>query len=153
MGREDRHSTGQQFGSVEELLKNTDQLKENLGEKVENNKEMGVAVQAPRDHHDRCSGLPSARMTLPQEINKDALRELFAELEFRRLGEQLGLDGPAPPGSDSDQDFEEAIRQAGLFDEAGGISRKRRRKQRLLPTRKPFAKSRTRTRPPSRRRS
>ena len=107
-----------QFGSVEELLKNTDQLKGKLKEKVENNKEM--AVQSKR--------LATIMTDVPvavgpddlalQEINKDALRELFAELEFRRLGEQLGLDGPAPPAATATKTSKKPSGQAGLFDEA-----------------------------------
>ena len=80
-----------QFGSVENLIVNTDQLKGKLKEKVENNKEM--AVQSKR--------LATILLDVPVEKsldelikvepNKEKLRELFNELEFRRLAEQLNL--------------------------------------------------------------
>ena len=80
-----------QFGSVENLIVNTDQLKGKLKEKVENNKEM--AVQSKR--------LATILLDVPVEKSldelikvepdKEKLRELFNELEFRRLAEQLNL--------------------------------------------------------------
>ncbi len=80
-----------QFGSVENLIVNTDQLKGKLKEKVENNKEM--AIQSKR--------LATILLDVPVEKsldelikcepNKEKLRELFNELEFRRLAEQLNL--------------------------------------------------------------
>ncbi len=80
-----------QFGSLENLIVSTDQLKGKLKEKVENNKDL--AVQSKR--------LATIQIDVPvqtvpdglvrKEWNKDVLRDLFAELEFRRLSEQLGL--------------------------------------------------------------
>ncbi|MFZ7115854.1 MAG: DNA polymerase I [Bacteroidota bacterium] len=88
-----------QFGSIENLLQNTDQLKGKLKEKVELNKEM--AIQSKR--------LATILLDVPVNNNiddliacepdKDKLRELFTELEFRRLAEQLNLsNAPAEPG-------------------------------------------------------
>ena len=86
-----------QFGSVENLIVNTDQLKGKLKEKVENNKEM--AVQSKR--------LATILLDVPVEKsldelikvepNKEKLRELFNELEFRRLAEQLNLSSTPSP--------------------------------------------------------
>lgn len=77
------------FGSIENLLENTDKLKGKLKEKVENNKEM--AIQSKR--------LATIILDVPVEfneeelavkpVNKDALRELFTELEFRRIAQQV----------------------------------------------------------------
>ena len=77
------------FGSMENLLVNTDKLKGKLKEKVENNKE--IAIQSKR--------LATIIIDVPvefeeeklimEEPNKEALRELFAELEFRRLAQQI----------------------------------------------------------------
>ena len=88
-----------QFGSIENLLQNTDQLKGKLKEKVELNKEM--AIQSKR--------LATILLDVPVNDNindlvacepdKEKLRELFTELEFRRLAEQLNLsNAPAEPG-------------------------------------------------------
>ncbi|HQW22086.1 MAG TPA: DNA polymerase I [Bacteroidia bacterium] len=89
-----------QFGSIENLLENTDQLKGKLKEKVELNKEM--AIQSKR--------LATIILDVPVNNNlndliavepdKEKLRELFTELEFRRLAEQLNLSNvpAAEPG-------------------------------------------------------
>jgi len=85
-----------EFGSIENLLKNTDKLKGAMKDKVEAGKE--AAIQSKR--------LATIITDVPvkvnpkdlqrQEWNKDALRELFTVLEFRRLGEQIGLTEPVP---------------------------------------------------------
>ncbi len=77
------------FGSIENLLQNTDKLKGKLKEKVENNKDM--AIQSKR--------LATIILDCPLEFdetqlalkpfNKEALVELFKELEFRRIAQQL----------------------------------------------------------------
>ncbi len=84
-----------QFGSLENLLIATDQLKGKLKEKVEQHKEL--AIQSKR--------LATIMIDVPLDIqpeqldrkewNKEALRELFADLEFRRMSEQLGLVAPS----------------------------------------------------------
>ncbi len=92
-----------EFGSVENLLKNTDKIAGKMREKVEAGKE--DAIQSKR--------LATIIIDVPiktklselekQEWNKEALKELFTELEFRRLGEQMGLSpNPSPrPNGDS----------------------------------------------------
>ncbi len=89
-----------QFDSVENLIVNTDQLKGKLKEKVELNKEMAVLSKR----------LATIILDVPVnnnlddliavEPNKEKLRELFTELEFRRLAEQLNLSNvpAAEPG-------------------------------------------------------
>lgn len=77
------------FGSVENLLQNTDKLKGKLKEKVEENKDKAILSKrlatiicdAPIEFNE-------AQLLL-KEPNKEALRELFMELEFRRLAEQI----------------------------------------------------------------
>jgi DNA polymerase-1 len=83
------------FGTIENLLENTDKLKGKLKEKVENNKEKAlqskwlatIILDVPVEFNEE-------ELTL-KAINKDALRELFSELEFRGiaqkvLGEDIG---------------------------------------------------------------
>lgn len=77
------------FGTVENLLQNTDKLKGKLKEKVEGNKDKAILSKklatiicdAPIEF--------DAAQLLLKEPNKEALRELFTELEFRRLAEQI----------------------------------------------------------------
>ncbi len=76
-------------GSIENLLENTHLLKGKLKEKVENNKEM--AIQSKRLATiilDCPCELDEAALAL-KPLNKEALKELFTELEFRRLAQQL----------------------------------------------------------------
>ncbi|MBL0104788.1 MAG: DNA polymerase I [Bacteroidetes bacterium] len=113
-----------QFGTIENLLQNTDQLKGKLKEKVENNKEM--AIQSKR--------LATIIIDVPiteepdhlivKGPDKEKLKELFLELEFRRMAEQIGGDStpapePAPePKAKSKAKSPVAIPgQVSLFDE------------------------------------
>lgn len=77
------------FGSVEELLKNTDKLKGKLKEKVENHKELAILskklatiiVDAPVEFKEK--------ELVVEEPNREKLMELFSELEFRSLSKRL----------------------------------------------------------------
>ena len=74
-----------EFGSLEGLLANTDKLKGKQKENVENFKEQGILskklatimLDAPTPFDEE-----ALKVT---EINKDAIREVFEELEFRQL--------------------------------------------------------------------
>ncbi len=79
----------QQFGSVENLLQNTDQLKGKLKEKVEQHKEQAlfskklatIIIDAP---------VPFVEEELvAREYNREKLEQVLNELEFRRLAQQL----------------------------------------------------------------
>jgi DNA polymerase-1 len=102
-----------QFGSVEQLLKSTEQLKGKLKEKVETHKDLAVQskrlatiiTDVPVELHPEDLVL--------QEWNKDALRELFAELEFRRMSEQLGLEAPATLPGDKPAPSKKSAATAG----------------------------------------
>jgi len=77
------------FGSIENLLQNTDKLKGKLKEKVELNKDM--AIQSKRLATIICD-VPiefDETTLIMEEPDKEALRELFTELEFRRLAQQV----------------------------------------------------------------
>lgn len=78
-----------QFGSVETLLQNTDQLKGKLKEKVELNKDL--AIQSKRLATIICDVPMDLEPDdlIMREPNREALKELFTELEFRRLAEQI----------------------------------------------------------------
>ena len=83
------------FGTIENLIENTDKLKGKLKEKVENNKEKAlqskwlatIILDVPVEFNEEELALKA--------INKEVLRELFSELEFRGiaqkvLGEDIG---------------------------------------------------------------
>jgi DNA polymerase-1 len=77
------------FGSIENLLANTDKLKGKLKEKVENNKEMAIQSKRLATIILDCPiDLDAERLSL-KEYNKPALVEIFRELEFRRLAQTL----------------------------------------------------------------
>lgn len=77
------------FDTIENLLQNTDKLKGKLKEKVEHNAEKAkqskwlatIICDVPVEFNEASLQL--------EEPNKEALRELFTELEFRRLAEQI----------------------------------------------------------------
>lgn len=77
------------FGSIENMLANTDKLKGKLKEKVEANAEMAtqskwlatIITDVPVHFNEEELGL--------KEVNKDILRELFKTLEFRRIAQQV----------------------------------------------------------------
>lgn len=77
------------FGSIENLLQNTDKLKGKLKEKVENNKDMAIQSKRLATIITDCPIEFDENKLIRKEINKDALRELFKELEFRRLGQNI----------------------------------------------------------------
>ncbi|MEO6884001.1 MAG: DNA polymerase I [Bacteroidia bacterium] len=77
------------FGSIENLLQNTAQLKGKLKEKVEQNSDK--AIQSKWLATIICD-VPvkfEPEKLILKERNKEALQELFSELEFRRLAEQV----------------------------------------------------------------
>lgn len=77
------------FGTIENLIENTHKLKGKLKEKVEANKELALLSKK----------LATIILDVPvelveedlrmKELDKDILRDLFAELEFRRMAEIL----------------------------------------------------------------
>ena len=78
-----------EYGTLENVLANADTIKGALGEKVRNGKELAVMskklatiiLNAPVTFHEGDFSI--------KEPNKDALRELFTELEFRTLGKRI----------------------------------------------------------------
>lgn len=84
-----------EFGSIENLLQNTDKLKGSLKEKVETNKEQ---IEFSKF-------LATIKIDVPIEVeeeklireapNEEKLKELYIELEFRNLLTRLGVQ-PAP---------------------------------------------------------
>ncbi|MEI8136434.1 MAG: DNA polymerase I [Bacteroidota bacterium] len=83
------------FGTIENLLENTDKLKGKLKERVENNKEMAIQSKWLATIILDCPvELEEEKLTV-KPVNKEALLELFKELEFRAiaqkvLGEDIG---------------------------------------------------------------
>lgn len=77
------------FGSIENLLANTDKLKGKLKEKVEENRDKAllskklatILCDAPVEFNEEKLKL--------SEPNREALKDIFMELEFRRLAQQV----------------------------------------------------------------
>ena len=78
-----------EYGSLENTLANADKIKGAMGEKVKNGKEMAILskklatiiLDVPVDFHEEDFKL--------SEWNKEKLKEVFAELEFKTLGKRL----------------------------------------------------------------
>ncbi|RYZ15530.1 MAG: DNA polymerase I, partial [Chitinophagaceae bacterium] len=104
-----------EFGTLENVLANADGLKGALGEKVRKGKEQAlmskrlatIITDVPVEFHEEDFRL--------KEWNKDALREVFLELEFRTfINRLLGDNLPDAPARKS------AGQQPGLFDAVPG---------------------------------
>jgi DNA polymerase I len=86
------------FGSIENLLQNTDKLKGKAKEKVEQGKDLAtiskklatIITNVPYEWTDE--------ELILKEIDKDKTRELFKELEFRQLAQKL-LGEDLPPAN------------------------------------------------------
>lgn len=89
------------FGSIENLLANTDKLKGKLKEKVESNKAMAVQSKSLATIITDVPVDVSPDELAVKEWNRDAIKTLFAELEFRRLAEQVLNLTPGPKGEGS----------------------------------------------------
>ena len=78
-----------EYGTLENVLANADMIKGALGEKIRNGKEMAVLskklatiiIDVPVEFHEGDYGM--------QEWNKEALKEIFAELEFKTIGKRI----------------------------------------------------------------
>jgi DNA polymerase I len=108
VGEKTAMSLIQQFGSVENLLANTDQLKGKLKEKVENHKEQAVFSKKLATIITDVPIEFNAEELLFREVDKEKTKALFAELEFRRLaqtvlGESLPENNSASSAFDSAQ--------------------------------------------------
>jgi DNA polymerase-1 len=79
----------QEYGTLENVLKNAGNIKGKLGEKVAAGKELAILskklatiiTNVPVEFHEEDFKV--------KEMNKDALKEVFAELEFKTLGKRV----------------------------------------------------------------
>ncbi len=116
-----------QFGSMEALLANTDQLKGKMKEKVEANAELGLLSKKLAAIMTDCSVTFNAEdyeLSIP---DGEKVQEIFEELEFRRLKEQFlklfsGEEqaGPAPTAYPKKETGETPTAGAGQFSLFGG---------------------------------
>ncbi len=78
-----------EYGSLENILKNADNIKGSIGEKVRAGKEMAIMskklatiiTNVPVEFHEENFCV--------REMNKPVLKEIFAELEFKTLGKRI----------------------------------------------------------------
>jgi DNA polymerase-1 len=98
-----------QFGSVENLLDNTDQLKGKQKEKVEDNKDMAILSKKLATIDTEAPIQFDEHAYILEEPDKKQLSEIFKELEFRTLAKQI-LGVPTTPQS----------KQGSLFGENQG---------------------------------
>lgn len=78
-----------EFGSMENLLANTDKLKGKMKEKIEGNKELGILSKKLATIFTNCEVTFNAVDFELSKPNIEKVVEIFKELEFRRLTEQL----------------------------------------------------------------
>ena len=77
------------FGSIENLINNTDKLKGKLKEKVETHKELALLSKKLATIITDCPIEFDEKALELEEIDKEKAKELFQELEFRRLAQTL----------------------------------------------------------------
>jgi DNA polymerase I len=104
-----------EFGSVERLIENAHQLKGKLKEKIEEHKEMALLSKKLATIICDVPVEVKEEEMIRKEINKEAVKVLFQELEFRRLAEQLLGGGPLPATTGGKPVSETG--QIGLFEE------------------------------------
>ncbi|MES2773630.1 MAG: DNA polymerase I [Bacteroidota bacterium] len=101
-----------QYGTLENILADADNIKGSLGEKIRNGKDLAIMskklatiiLDVPCEFHEENFRL--------KEFNKTALEEVFTELEFKTLGKRIlgenfnayqsGTEAPAPVAAQMD---------------------------------------------------
>lgn len=79
----------EEFGSMENLLANTDKLKGAMRDKIEANKELGILSKKLATICVTCDVLFDAKDYELSMPDTDKVQEIFEELEFRRLKDQF----------------------------------------------------------------
>ncbi|MEO7307395.1 MAG: 5'-3' exonuclease H3TH domain-containing protein, partial [Ferruginibacter sp.] len=110
-----------EYGSLEKILENADNIKGALGEKIRAGKEAAVMskklatiiLNVPVEFHEE--------NFLIKEMNKPALKEIFEELEFKTLGERILGAPPAPQGGSLDSANLKSPKQNQQMDLFGNI--------------------------------
>ena len=117
-----------QFGSMEALLANTDQLKGKMREKIEANAELGILSKKLAAIITDCNVTFNAEDYELSMPDGDKVQEIFEELEFRRLKDQFlkifsgeeEATGPAPTAYPKEERTETPTAGAGQFSLFGG---------------------------------
>lgn len=78
-----------QYGSIENLYEHTDELKGKLKERIEENKESALISKRLATIITDVPVEFKEESLVREEANKDELRKLFTELEFRTLGKRI----------------------------------------------------------------
>ena len=82
-----------QFGSLEDLLARTDELKGKQKENVENNKELARLCKEMATIKRDMDNLPTLEQIMPNEVDTAGLKELFAQMEFNSFLKNLSVAG------------------------------------------------------------
>ncbi|GHA23837.1 DNA polymerase I [Salinimicrobium marinum] len=117
-----------QFGSMEALLANTDQLKGKMREKIEANAELGILSKKLAAIITDCNVMFNAEDYELSMPDGDKVQEIFEELEFRRLKDQFlklfsgeeETTGPAPTAYPKQEAQGTPTAGAGQFSLFGG---------------------------------
>jgi DNA polymerase-1 len=101
VGEKTALSLVQQFGSIENLLANTHELKGKLKEKVESGKEAAIMSRMLATIITDAPVKLDEEQLIKKEIDREKVKSLFTELEFRRLAVTLlGEELPATAASE-----------------------------------------------------
>jgi len=120
-----------EFGSMEELLANTDKLKGKMKEKIEANKDLGILSKRLATIMTDIDVKFNAEDYELSHPDSDKVQQLFEELEFRRLKDQFiklfsGEDqsNPTPISGSKSTNTQNSTAGAGQFSLFGGDTEK-----------------------------
>ncbi|MBL7702228.1 MAG: DNA polymerase I [Ferruginibacter sp.] len=110
-----------EYGNLETILENADNIKGALGEKVRAGKEAAIMskklatiiLNVPVEFHEE--------NFLIKEMDKPALKAIFEELEFKTLGERILGAPPPPEGGSLDSDGNKSSKQNVQMDLFGNV--------------------------------
>ncbi len=116
----------QEFGSLENLLANTDKVKGKLRDNLETFKDQAIQSKRLATIHIECPCEFDEHKLIIEEIDRDKIIELFDELEFRQLKSRLlGIETPKNQPADTHNastDARASISHTDLFSVMSGES-------------------------------
>jgi DNA polymerase I len=112
-----------EYGSMENLLAHTDEIKGKLREKIENNKELGLLSKKLATIMLDCPVTFDEKSFEVSDPDLNKVSEIFNELEFRRMAEQFSRLYNRPPTASSDNKQQQTNDGSNKATETSGLSK------------------------------
>jgi DNA polymerase-1 len=104
------------YGSVENLLENVDKLQGKLKENIEKNKELAILSKKLATINLEVPIQFDEEKYIIDPMDRDALKEIFMELEFRTLAQQILGGQDIPTANNRGGNSRQTVVQGSLFD-------------------------------------